>query len=82
MNDQCEAMLNVQRTDFVVHEIGLYLDTHPFDANALAAFSHAVLAHEAAQSYYEQTFGPLTQEAAAGADTWTWIIDPWPWEKE
>ena len=32
---------------------------------------------------YEKNFGPLNIGGAnAGADSWTWIQGPWPWELE
>ena len=58
---------------FAAWELRLYLDTHPDDERALAAFRG--LCGDHACDY-----------ACAGTvcrgDGWCWIDDPWPWERE
>ncbi len=75
-----ESMLKVQQTGFAVTELGLYLDTHPNDAQALAAYTRAVNAYRAAVAEYQALYGPLTQPDAA-ADTWLWGARPGPWQE-
>ena len=75
-----DTMLKVQQTGFAVTELNLYLDTHPNDAQALAAFTRAVSAHRAAQAEYEALYGPLTAQSAA-QETWLWGARPWPWQE-
>ena len=65
---------------FVLTELGLYLDTHPQDKEAFDLFrEYAKLAKEGRRRY-EAMYGPLTQQAAANQDQYTWLNDPWPWE--
>ena len=66
--------------DFVVQEMGLYLDTHPDDAEAFALFrQYAELEKTARESYVAQ-YGPLSQNDAAMDSRYTWVDGPWPWQ--
>ncbi len=69
----------LQALEFVIVELGLYLDTHADDAQAMELFRQYVALEKEGRERYEQTYGPITQSAAAGAKTWTWLKDPWPW---
>lgn len=72
----------LQALCFVVHELGLYLDTHPDDAEAFQLYQrYTVLAQEGRSRYVEQ-YGPLMQTDAALADHYNWLHDPWPWDYE
>ena len=76
-----EAMLKtVQQTGFAMLELGLFLDTHPDDAAALAAFCGARSEYEKAAAAFEASFGPLTVTSGDKNNTWAWVNTPWPWE--
>ena len=62
----------------MVLELGIYLDTHPQDTEALALFRQYTAMEKAARAAYEDRFGPLTQ-SAAGGDSYRWLQEPWPW---
>ncbi|MBD5134140.1 MAG: spore coat associated protein CotJA [Clostridiales bacterium] len=65
---------------FVVTELGMYLDTHPNDAEAFQLFQqYTELAREAKRQYEEQ-HGPATQLSAGQGKTYRWLDDPWPWD--
>ncbi len=49
----------VQELEFALVEMNLYLDTHPGDANALAAFNNLATSYAMARSNYETQAGPL-----------------------
>ncbi len=65
---------------FAVTELGLYLDTHPEDAEALALFREYAERTMEARAAYEERFGPLLMQNAGEKGCWDWICDPWPWE--
>ena len=71
-------MAQLQALEFVVLELGIYLDTHPQDTEALALFRQYTAMEKAARAAYEDRFGPLTQ-SAAGGDSYRWLQEPWPW---
>lgn len=65
---------------FVVHELGLYLDTHPEDEEAFALYQNYVKLLKQARKTYVEKFGPLVQTDAAMDETYTWVNTPWPWQ--
>lgn len=76
------ALADLQALCFVVLELGTYLDTHPDDAEAFALFKQYAALEKSAKKAYEQEHGPLTRNAAAMFDRFTWHQDPWPWNYE
>ena len=68
-----------QALEFVVLELGIYLDTHPDDAEAFAMFKQFTAMEKAAKAAYESKFGPITQSSAAYGDSYRWLDGPWPW---
>lgn len=74
------ASAELQALQFVITELGLYLDTHKNDAEAFQLFrQYSELAQEG-QRRYEAMYGPLTQMSTAQDATYTWLDDPWPWD--
>jgi spore coat protein JB len=74
------ALSELMALDFAIKELGLYLDTHRDDGDALSLFrSYVNLAREGREKYVE-TYGPLMQTDLTG-DAYRWLDDPWPWEK-
>ncbi len=72
--------MELQALQFVITELGLYLDTHKNDTEAFQLFQqYAKLAKEG-RKRYEAMYGPLTQMQAAQETAYTWLDDPWPWE--
>lgn len=72
----------IQVCDFVLIETHLFLDTHPTNKEALAYYSKYLAMRKEAAAQYVAAFGPLTAGEFSGGDRWTWVSDPWPWEKE
>ena len=72
-------LAELQALEFVVLELGIYLDTHPNDAEAFAMFKQYAAMEKAARAAYESRFGPLTKGSAATGDRYRWLQDPWPW---
>lgn len=66
--------------DFVILELGLYLDTHPYDAEAFALFQEYVNMERSARAAYVEQHGPLVQSDAAMDGSFTWGNGPWPWQ--
>lgn len=76
-----DTTLNQLRAlDFVIHELGLYLDTHPNDSEAFALFQNYVALEKDARERYVAQYGPLTQNDAALDSSYTWGNGPWPWQ--
>lgn len=74
------ALSELMALDFAIDELGLYLDTHRNDEDALELFwSYIRLANEGRQKY-TATYGPLLQTDLTPG-SYRWLDDPWPWEK-
>lgn len=68
---------------FMLDDIALYLDTHPNNRKALAAFDAYRKMYLAAKAEYEAAYGPVTVMAQPeDSETWLWSTTPWPWENE
>ena len=70
----------LQALNFAISEIGLYLDTHPNDTEALDLFDQYVEMYEEAMQKYEQMHGPTFQMRAGIGGKYSWTEGPWPWE--
>lgn len=72
-------LVELQALEFVVLELGMYLDTHPDDTEAFALFKQYAAMERSAKASYEERFGPITKAAAATGDSYQWLKSPWPW---
>lgn len=72
-------LAELQALEFVVLELGTYLDTHPGDQEAFTLFKQYAAMEQSARESYQKQHGPLTQNAAAAGDEYHWLQDPWPW---
>lgn len=82
MNQRTEALYKVQTAAFALYDTALFLDTHPQDAEALAAFAEYKKNYEAAKAFYQDHYGPLSFPDSETGDCWEWYKGPWPWETE
>ena len=58
-------MLNdIRIVDFVLVDLSLYLDTHPFDQEAMEYFNHYVRIKNKMSRDFSMRFFPLTTEQA------------------
>lgn len=68
--------------DFAIDEMGLYLDTHPDDAEALELFNSYIRLAQQGRAKYESMYGPLSKKLTVEEGKYTWINNPWPWDME
>ena len=81
MNCDNTALCELMALGFAITELGLYLDTHQDDKEALALYTDYVKLAKDGRKRYEAAYGPLRQTAVTTAG-YTWLNDPWPWETE
>lgn len=82
MNCDNNALCELMALGFAVTELGLYLDTHKDDKEALRLFTEYVALAKEGRKRYESMYGPLRQTAVTESGGWSWINDPWPWDVE
>jgi spore coat protein JB len=77
----CRDLLELQRTDFALVELTLYLDTHPADMQAVQQFNQLSQRRRQIASEFEMKYGPLLQFGLSYSRfPWQWIETPWPWQ--
>ena len=76
-------MLNdIRIVDFVLVDLSLYLDTHPFDQEAMEYFNHYVRIKNKMSRDFSMRFFPLTTDQAESKKEWRWGAAPLPREGE
>ena len=64
---------------FVSHELQLYLDTHPEDAEAFDTLRRMLKLTAEAKRRYTARYGPLCPADLAESERFDWLENPWPW---
>lgn len=79
-----KLLRSINEVSFAVNDILLYLDTHPCDEKALAYYRDVMDQRRKLMDEYARMCGPLTVDDAvlSAGDTWKWMEQPFPWEKE
>ena len=80
MNCDNTALCELMALGFAVTELGLYLDTHRDDKEALSLYTDYVNLLKEGKKRYEAAYGPLQQTSVTLENGYTWLNDPWPWE--
>ncbi len=81
-NDNRTSLLrSIQEACFTLHELVLYLDTHPNNRKAFAMYQTYRKRCNELTAQYESTYGPLTANGVTG-DRWTWGSGLWPWQQQ
>ena len=80
-SDQARMFHRIDVISFICIEMQLYLDTHPYEEDAIAYFNRNMQRLNQLKREYSRMYTPLT---LAYADTdsqkWKWVLDPMPWE--
>lgn len=81
MNCDNTALCELMALGFALTELGLYLDTHQNDKEALGLYIKFAAMAKEGRKRYEEIYGPLRQSSVTEAG-YTWLDNPWPWEFE
>ena len=82
MDERATLMHQLQAVDFALDEMGLFLNTHPGEKEALSIYSKFLKIREQVRNEYIKKFGPIIAEDYQGGPTWDWVHNPWPWDKD
>lgn len=66
--------------DFAAHDLSLYLDTHPEDKEAFAAYKDLLKLAKEGHEKYTRQHGPLKNSDQVTMDHYVWLKNPWPWD--
>ena len=74
-----ELLKSLMSLDFMAVDLGLFLNTHPENEEAVAEYDRIIRAADEVRSQYESQFGPLCSFRSYAGGQWKWIDNPWPW---
>ncbi len=74
-----EMLMQIMQLDFYLIDLGLYLNTHPDDKDAVRMFNDYQKEVNALKERYKREVGPLTL-GTSSENRWNWTLNPWPWE--
>ena len=77
-----ELKRRIYELDFVIHELVLFLDTHPTNKKAMELLCEYRKIREELVKVYENRFGPyvVISDDVKPDGCWEWLKGPWPWE--
>lgn len=75
-----DMLCQLMALHFSMIDLNLYLDTHPDDCNTIDAYKDLEAEYNKLKKEFEEKYGTLTPGTIEKSQ-WTWISDPWPWEK-
>ena len=80
-NDRAIKLFELQKYDFALHELKLYLDNFPNDKNKLDLFNKYNKKSETMIKEYNMRYEPITLTGNDFKDIpFAWVDSPWPWE--
>lgn len=66
---------------FALYDLGLYLDSHPCDQQAMQLRQQYKTMLAQLIDEYEQHYGNYVCTQSDVSDSWKeWVNDPWPWD--
>lgn len=80
MGTKEQLLQDINIVSFVLIELGLYLDTHPFDRNAMEYFNHYARIKHQMTKEFSMKYYPLTMDMTESSKEWRWGTAPLPWE--
>lgn len=81
MNVKDKLLKTIQMYSFTIDELVLYLDTHPNCTEALEYYHKYNKLRKEAIEEYNRLCGPITSRQVKSNEKWTWVHEPWPWER-
>lgn len=75
-------LVQLMALQFAMIELGLYLDTHPSDRDAIEMHRDYAQLFRQFKREYEKKYGPVMARNADDPNFFTWVSDPWPWDKQ
>lgn len=82
--NKAELKCRIYELDFAIHELVLFLDSHPTNKKALELLRKYRERRKELIAVYEEKFGPyiVTSKDVPATGCWKWLQGPWPWEND
>ena len=81
MNDRNKLLREISEYEFLILELHIYLNSHPYDKKITMKIDQYSQKVEKLKKEFEEKFGPIMQTSMK-SNSWAWIANPWPWENE
>jgi len=79
--EQAAMMLKLQQLGFTLDDLQIYLDTHPYDGNAIERYNATATEYQNLAAQYSTKFTPLSEDMPSNReDEWAWGLDDYPWD--
>lgn len=84
MNVKAMLQKQIHELDFALHELVLFLDSHPTNRRAMELMREYREKRSKLINEYEQRFGKyiVTVEDVPMSGRWEWLDSPWPWDAD
>lgn len=80
LNDQSRMLKDISIVSFTLVELTLYLDTHPYDKQAMDYFNHYSHIENQMKQEFATKYYPLNATHSQDTKEWSWALAPMPWE--
>ncbi len=80
MDNEKQMLKDISMIDFVLVDLMLYLDTHPYDRNAMEYYNHYNRIKNRMEKEFSMKYYPLNKNMADSTKEWRWGMAPLPWE--
>lgn len=82
--NKAELKRKIFELDFAIHELVLFLDTHPTNQKAMELLDGYRKRRMMLIKAYEEKYGAfiMQQDDVPSEGCWKWLESPWPWENE
>lgn len=79
-NKREQLLIEIMKHNFLITDLGLYLDLHPDDKMIFNIFNESINDYKKLVDEYERIFGSLNL-CDTSDEKYDWIDDPWAWDK-
>lgn len=79
---KAELKRRIYETDFAIHELNLFLNSHPTNKKAFELLNEYRAKRKSLVAAYESRYGKfiVTTNDVPAEGCWEWLKGPWPWE--
>lgn len=82
LNDRRKLLHEIDKVSFAIVEMVEYLDTHPYEKEAIEYLNHYNRLRNQLMREYASKYGALTVDLAAeeNCGEWNWALQKMPWK--
>ncbi len=77
-----ELLTAISALRFAAYDLQLYLDTHPYDQNAIVDYHNLTMEADRLQAKYEEKYGLIAVYNSPVSCPWAWGQGYWPYERK